>query len=434
MQVIELSLKGLSLIANDRESTKANLSVIDGGKAKTGEIRTIIPFPSISPLFAQIPKKTQKETPYVKTKGESEEQTEIAENGNRITLKFTKQEISKMATTFKKAFIANGLVAHVTKRTSGKNSVCYEIRYRANGYKIETSSTDLQKAKKKFLEMTTAANIEKYRVSGGTLTAPTNFKQFALFYFENYRKKKVGAQTYSNDFNRLQRHIIPKFARTELARISPNDCQSLLDKLMAQDKCKTAVEVYNILSCIFKSAIAFDVLKKNPLDVVIKPTYDQEHGKALSREEALYLLQHATSPKYRVHVALALYCGLRPNELLTAEIDGNFIKAVNSKRHKKDKSKVEYKYIGISEQLKPFLENGIPETPNLNMLRKYFIGILPRHKLYDCRTTFYSRCKECGVDQRALDEFMGHSLGKIGNAYTDLSKEFLLNEGKKLFY
>ena len=29
-----------------------------------------------------------------------------------------------MATTFKKQFIANGLVAHVIKRKSGKNSFC----------------------------------------------------------------------------------------------------------------------------------------------------------------------------------------------------------------------------------------------------------------------------------------------------------------------
>lgn len=433
MQVIELSLKGLSLIANDRESTKARLQVYDGEKrAETGEFPTVIPFPSISSLFNKPPEKEQKETLPEKTESV---QTEITEQDNKITLKFTKQEISKMATTFKKAFIANGLVAHVTKRESGKNSVCYEIRYRANGYKIETSSTDLQKAKKKFLEMTTATNIEKYRVSGSRQqTVPTNFKKFALFYFENYRKKKVSEQTYTCDFNRLNRHILPKLARYDLNSILPNDCQSLLDKLMQQDKCKTAVEIYNILSCIFKCAIAFDVLKKNPLDVVIKPTYDQEHGKALSREEVYTLLQNATDSKYSVHIAIALYCGLRPNELTTAEIDGEFIKAVNSKRHKKDKSKIEYKYIPISEQLKPFIIDGIPPTPNLNLLRKYIASILPGHILYDCRTTFYSRCKECGVDQRALDEYMGHSLGKIGNAYTDLSKEFLLQEGRKIYY
>ena len=51
-------------------------------------------------------------------------------------LHFTYKEIKNMATTFKKVFIANGLAAHVIKKESGKNSYCYEIRYRANGYCI----------------------------------------------------------------------------------------------------------------------------------------------------------------------------------------------------------------------------------------------------------------------------------------------------------
>ena len=37
-------------------------------------------------------------------------------------MKFTNEETLKMATTFKKQFIANGLVAHVIKRKSGKNT------------------------------------------------------------------------------------------------------------------------------------------------------------------------------------------------------------------------------------------------------------------------------------------------------------------------
>lgn len=350
-------------------------------------------------------------------------------------MKFTLKEISKMSSTFKKEFIANGLAAHVIKRESGRNSYCYEIRYRSNGYNITASSTDLAEAKRKFLDKTLPENITKYYVGAVNCKAlPMNFEQFALYYFENFRKRKVAERTYHCDLGRLKKHILPVFGKLETKKITPPSCQALLDNLMEQNKCKTAVEIYNLLSCIFKSAIAHDLLIKNPLDVVLKPTYDQEHGVALTKEEELILLNSVTDPVVKTAFAISLFCGLRPNELATAKVHGKFIRAINSKRRKKDKQEPEYKYIPISSKLQPFLPEQVPELPSQQVLRKHFNKALPNHILYDCRTTFYSRCKECKVDQRALDEFMGHSLGKIGNAYTDLSFEFLLKEAEKINY
>lgn len=63
-----------------------------------------------------------------------------------------------------------------------------------------------------------------------------------------------------------------------------------------------------------------------------------------------------------------------------------------------------------------------------------FNKLFPKHKLYDLRTTFYTRCQECGVADVARDKFVGHSLGALGNAYTDLSNEFLIREANKLNY
>ncbi len=84
--------------------------------------------------------------------------------------------------------------------------------------------------------------------------------------------------------------------------------------------------------------------------------------------------------------------------------------------------------------LKPHLSKGTTEIPNENAIRKAFKTVLPNHKLYDLRTTFYTRCMECGVAESALKEFVGHSFGQLGDAYTDLSEEYLLKEGAKLLY
>ncbi len=54
--------------------------------------------------------------------------------------------------------------------------------------------------------------------------------------------------------------------------------------------------------------------------------------------------------------------------------------------------------------------------------------------LYDLRTTFCTRIRECGVLEAAVNEMMGHSEGKLMNAYTDLSDEFLYAEAAKISY
>ena len=69
-----------------------------------------------------------------------------------------------------------------------------------------------------------------------------------------------------------------------------------------------------------------------------------------------------------------------------------------------------------------------------NRLREKFHTIFPARKLYDLRTTFYTRCCECGVADAARDEFVGHSHGALGNTYMDLSDEYLLKAGQKLNY
>ena len=345
-------------------------------------------------------------------------------------LHFTYKEIKNMATTFKKVFIANGLAAHVIKKESGKNSYCYEIRYRANGYCIITSSTNLQKAKEKFLAKTTPTEINKYYVGKiNKVEDCRTLKEFALFFFEKHRKEKVAAQTYKCDLNRINKYIFPAFRDMNIRQITPDKCQTLIEGIQAEGKGKTADEIYSLLSIIFKGAIAYGIITKSPLAIVQIQKHVYQHGVALSKDEEKLLLTRLIEPDFKIAAAIALYTGLRPNELETAQIKGDFIIAINSKRKNK---KVEYKRIPIIDALRPYLKNGIPVLPTPQLLRRRVSAALPNHKLYDLRTTFYTRCDEYGVSQPARDEFVGHSGGALTNAYRDLSDEYLLKEARKL--
>ena len=201
---------------------------------------------------------------------------------------------------------------------------------------------------------------------------------------------------------------------------------------LRRGKGKTMDEVFSLLNAIFKMAIKHGLITHNPMDIVFHAKHETQHGSALSKEEEKQLLEATAGTPYQLMFAVGLYTGMRPNEYYSARIEGDFIVTVNSKRKG---GKTEYKKIPITPMLKPYIE-GVTELKFYvaNRLREKFHEIFPQRKIYDLRTTFYTRCHECGVADVARSEFVGHSLGALGNAYTDLSDEFLLKEGEKLKY
>lgn len=341
-------------------------------------------------------------------------------------LEFTEKEILKMPKSFRKEFRTQGCTAHVRRRKSGKHSWNYEIRYRRNGYRVEASSNNLEVAKKKFIEkLNVADKLGPMKDS----SVPTTFHEFAKYYFDTFWRRTVTELTYSNEMYRYNNHVKPVFGSLEIAKILPVHCQKMLDDIGV---CKTGDEVYSILSKVFKSAIKHGIIVHNPLDLVVHIKHTRTHGKALTKEEERFLLKSLEGTKYQLLFAVVLYTGLRPNEYKSARIKGEFVVAINSKQRN---GKIVYKKIPITPMLRPYL-NGVTELnfPRVEYMRDKLKEILPNHKLYDLRTTFYTRCKECGVADVAIKTFVGHSLGGMADTYTDLSDDYLIEEGNKLKY
>lgn len=260
--------------------------------------------------------------------------------------------------------------------------------------------------------------------------APETFNAFSMYYFENFRKKKVSEYTLKQDLARYNKYLLPYFGEKPIKKISPLECQKLIDVINADGKGKTADEIFGIMSVIFKMAIKHCIIARNPLDIVLHVKHEYEHGRALTKDEENTLKERLDGSPLLPVFMLALYTGLRPNEIKTARIENGFIIAVNSKRKNK---KVEYKKIPICKMLAPYLEKPLIFTSEMYM-REKFKKILPGHRLYDLRTTFYSRLKECNVSDTAIKLFVGHSLGALGNAYTNVSDEFLIKEMEKFEY
>ena len=351
------------------------------------------------------------------------------QDNEEVFWRFSAKELSLMPKTFRKEFRTQGCTAHIRKRRSGKNGWNYEIRYRRNGYNITASANNLDQAKHKFIEM--LGNAEKC-VKNKERAIPTTFDKFSNYYFEKFYKRKVGASTFRVAMSNYKNHVLPHFGDMPLKLITADKCQELLDKLITEDKMRTEENVFTMLNMIFKAAVKHGVMAHNPIDMVFHTKHEREHGKALSKDEERLLLEKTAGTPYQRMFAIGLYTGLRPNEYKTAVVEKNFIIANNSKRKN---GKVELKKIPITPMLKPYLE-GTTELhfTRLEQIRHKFNGILPNHKLYDLRTTFYTRCQECGVAEVATKTFVGHALGGMADTYTDLSDEFLYTEGQKLKY
>lgn len=356
--------------------------------------------------------------------GDPEEKKKLlAELSEGVTwgkyLEFTQKEISSMPQKYRKMFRVGKLRAYMRERRRG-GSINYEVRCRMDDINISAGGTTKEEARQRFIEKLNA-------LEHGVKTTPTKFGDFIEFYFENFRKRKVAANTYKTDYDRVKKHILPALGEMRLSAITPSVCQAFIDKF--SDRGKTAQELFSLLSQTFKCAIAHHLIQFSPLDTLIRPTHESVNGTALTREQEARLLSE-TPEKYREAFAIAIYTGLRPNEYETLRREGDMLIAKNSKRKNR---KIEYKRIPVCPMLRPYISES-PSMPCPKTLWNAFKKLFPDHTLYDLRTTFNTRCVECHVDDNARKLMMGHSLGRLANAYTDVSDEFLRQEAEKLFY
>ena len=351
-----------------------------------------------------------------------------------ITITFTKEELSKMPLQFRKEYRIDGSVVRCRKRPTGQNKFTYEMRYRRDGYNVTATAKNLEECKAKFL-----AKLKEADKQIKTQETQTNFKTFAVYYFETFKKRKVAEATYKADCSRLNTWLLPQFGEKDLKAIKPNDCQTFIDSLISQGKSKTAEEVHSLLNQLFKGAIKHGYIVHNPLDLVVKTKHESEHGTALTLEKEAQFLTLLNGDKYAPVFITALYTGMRPNEYEHAEFKDGFVITINSKRKN---GKIEYKKIPLHPMFAPFVTpafiqdfNALKKT-EVNTLRRYFCKNFANiaSKLYDLRTTFYTRCQMCGVSEPARNEFVGHSSGILKDTYTDLPDNYLLKEGEKIKY
>lgn len=349
---------------------------------------------------------------------------------NRHALSFTEKEIMKMPKKVRKVFRIDGHVVRYRERKTGRYNCSYEIRYAKRPYNdppISVSATSLQEAKERFIE-----KLNNYTPNDPAApVVPKDFHGFAMYWFENFHKRKVGEKTYRNDLGDYRRNLEKKFGKRKFSDIAPVEIQVFLDSY--SDKGRTKESVHSLLNQIAKCAVKHGIISSNPLDMCFYAKHEREHGIALTKDEEKKLLAAYVGTEYELDFAVILYTGLRPNEYKKIHIEGEFVVKQNSKRKN---GKVEIRKIPITPMLRPYIQ-GVKELHLhcLDAITNRLKKVLPNHKLYDLRTTFQTRCTECYISDVAIGLFMGNGIGsELKKAYTDVSDEWLFAEGQKLNY
>ena len=345
------------------------------------------------------------------------------------TIKFTDEEIKGMSKTFKKEFVANGCVAHIIKRPSGKTGFYYEIRYRRNGYNITVSNKNLKTAKKMFVERTMRLDepIKPKTITFGQMTDE----------WLNYKNGKVHFRTWQNYKTHAEKYFTKGMRSKDIKSIRT----AYLNDFMAQFEGQPRMyeEMRILLNSIFKYALLNAVISHNPVTLIPFKRAERKSRRSLTDGEIRAFLQELKRPRYDKvrQTAYALYFfGVRPCELEEeTKIEDGFLVVRNRKRKN---GKIEYKKIPVPKQAREYIDFDKPLTPGVcggGYFTRIIAEALPNElTAYNLRHTFATLCQKY-VRPDIVDIWLGDSSERlVGRVYTHFDDEFMKEQMSKVVF
>lgn len=338
-------------------------------------------------------------------------------------IKFTKKEIDNMSKTFKKEFIANGCVAHVIRRTSGKSGFYYEIRYRRNGYNLSAANKDLSVAKAEFVKLTR------------TLESPAKSAEKRLKFdtvleeWLKHKNGKVAAETLKGYQSLAQRFIGQELRDKSIKEIRTVDLDDCMPDF--EEYPRRYEDLRTIFNSVFKYAIASGIIVNNPVALIPFRRAERIPRAALTDNQIITFLTNILQPRYapiRQCAYVLYFFGLRPCEIdQEAHFENGFLISRNRKRKK---GKIEYKKIPVPKQAQGLIEFDKPIAPKLSYDRWLDLmkEALPDDLTpYNLRHTFATKCSEpTEIRPEIVDIWMGDSPQRlVGKHYVHFSDEFL---------
>lgn len=291
----------------------------------------------------------------------------------------------------------------------------------------------------------------------------TDFSDFATRWLEDYATPNVKSSTLRSYKSAIEKDFIPFFGKRKLNTITAETIQRYVAQKMREGRsAKTAANHLTLLKTIFKHAVLWEYLGRNPAEFVKAPRSEPNEMDFLSPDEIQVFLAHIDD-FYRPLFATAILTGMRLGELLALQwddIDWNsgsirVRRSLYQREFVSPKSKRSVRTIGMSPGLKDILLDHKLEAPahehdlvftteegamidQSNLRRRVFHPALRRAglrqiRIHDLGHTFASLLIHQGENLKCIQAQLGHaSIQTTVDRYGHLMPDVHTHAGERL--
>ena len=200
-------------------------------------------------------------------------------------------------------------MAQIIKRTTASGQSRYDVRTRING-RVATRTFKRRKDADAY-----ATTLDSDRLRGVVIDprrAEVILRTFATGYLKE--RHDLGVRTADKYDGLLKLHILPELGDLPLNKITPSTVRAW-NAGIARRLPSTAAGAYRLLSMMMRSAVADEIITRNPCQVK-GASVEKAPERPIATVAEVEALVDAMTDKLRVAVLLSAWCQLRRGELL----------------------------------------------------------------------------------------------------------------------
>jgi len=188
-----------------------------------------------------------------------------------------------------------------------------------------TAEISLEGGKSKFLYGKTRKEVQErlktalYEQQQGTLVTGPQQKvgPFLTRWLEDVHKRSIRPRTYERYEEIVRLHLVPGIGHHQLQKLLPQHLQAFYAQRLEEGlSTTTVISFHNLLHKALKTAVRWNLIARNPCDLVSPPRRKRFEIRPLSLPQIHQLLAAARGHRQEALFILALSTGMRRGELL----------------------------------------------------------------------------------------------------------------------